>query len=273
MNVVSAALFFSQYGLAITAVLYLQWTLGLSPLQAGFTYFPLALMSMIIAPLAGRLADRIGGKPLVITGLSLYALAILTFALVASLNTPWWVLVPIFAIGGTGVGCTFPPVSSIALRNIDVRLAGAASGVMNTSRQLGGVMGSSIIGAILQSVLASNLNNMAITQAGQLPASLRTTFVNTVAQIAAKGLQIGSPEGGTAFPTSAGLTQQVQVLYHDIVVNSYLQALRPTLIVPVVVLFICALSCLTIQSARTRTQKESYAQAAPKRDSAAAENG
>ncbi|HLZ55499.1 MAG TPA: MFS transporter [Ktedonosporobacter sp.] len=249
-NVVSAALFFSQFGLAISAVLYLQSVLSLTPLQAGLIYFPLGLLSMMAAPVSGLLSSRVGGKWLVMLGLSLYALAILALALFARVNTAWWMLVPIFALGGIGAGCTFPPLFEISLRNLDKSLAGAASGVMNTTRQLGGVLGSAIIGAILQSFLAASLISEAAARAGQLPASLHTSFINAVSQVAAKGLQIGSPEGGVSFPAPAGLAQQVQELYHQVFIHAYVQAMQPTLIVPVIVLLLCALACLTIQPAK-----------------------
>ena len=74
MNFVAAAIAFGMLGLFLPLTIYLQSVLGLTALQAGLTTAPMSLISMFIAPVAGRTADRIGGKWILFVGLALFAI-------------------------------------------------------------------------------------------------------------------------------------------------------------------------------------------------------
>ncbi len=141
-------------GMALPLTLYLQTQLGFSPLKAGLTMAPSSLVSGLVAPFAGRLADR-GGKYLLMCGLAGYAAGLVIIASVAGPASRWYDLVPGFVVTGLGVGCTMSPMQTIATRKVDPRLAGAASGVLNTFRQTGSVLGSAIVLAVLENRLAA----------------------------------------------------------------------------------------------------------------------
>jgi MFS family permease len=141
-------------GMALPLTLYLETQLGFSPLKAGLTMAPSSLMSGLVGPFAGRLADR-GGKYLLMTGLALYAAGLAVIAAVAGPASHWYDLVPGFVVAGLGIGATMSPMQTIATRNVDPRLAGAASGVLNTMRQTGSALGSAVVLAVLQNRLAS----------------------------------------------------------------------------------------------------------------------
>ena len=141
-------------GMALPLTLYLQTQLGFSPLKAGLTMAPSSLVSGLVAPFAGRLADR-GGKYLLMCGLTLYAAGLVTIVAVAGPASRWYDLLPGFLVAGLGVGCTMSPMQTIATRNVDPRLAGAASGVLNTFRQTGSALGSAVVLAVLQNRLAA----------------------------------------------------------------------------------------------------------------------
>jgi EmrB/QacA subfamily drug resistance transporter len=141
-------------GMALPLTLYLQTQLGFSPLKAGLTMAPSSLVSGFVAPFAGRLADR-GGKYLLMCGLALYATGLVIIVAVAGPASHWYDLVPGFLVAGLGVGCTMSPMQTIATRNVDPRLAGAASGVLNTFRQTGSALGSAIVLAVLENRLAA----------------------------------------------------------------------------------------------------------------------
>ena len=83
-------------------------------------------------------------------------------------------LLPGLIVAGVGLGMTFAPMQTIAMRNIEPQMAGAASGMINTTRQLGGVIGSAAVGALLQAQLSSHLQSAAVANAGQLPAQYRS---------------------------------------------------------------------------------------------------
>jgi EmrB/QacA subfamily drug resistance transporter len=141
-------------GMALPLTLYLQTQLGFSPLKAGLTMAPSSLVSGLVAPFAGRLADR-GGKYLLMCGLALYAAGLVIIVAVAGPASRWYDLLPGFLVAGLGVGCTMSPMQTIATRNVDPRLAGAASGVLNTIRQTGAALGSAVVLAVLQNRLAA----------------------------------------------------------------------------------------------------------------------
>jgi EmrB/QacA subfamily drug resistance transporter len=155
MSTVSVIISMGLVGMWLPMSIYLQTVLGFSPLKAGLTIAPSALVSGFTAPFAGRLADR-GGKFLLVTGFALYAVGLAVIVLAASPTSRWHDLLPGYLIAGLGVGCTMSPMQTIATRNVSPRLAGAASGVMNTARQTGSALGSAIVLAILQNRLAAH---------------------------------------------------------------------------------------------------------------------
>jgi MFS family permease len=141
-------------GWALPLTLYLQTVLNFSPLKAGLTMAPSAVVSGIIAPFAGRFANR-GGKYLLMCGFAIYAGGMVLTMSMAGPASRWYDLAPGFALAGFGVGCTMSPMQTIATRNVAPRLAGAASGVLNTIRQTGSALGSAVVLAVLQNRLAT----------------------------------------------------------------------------------------------------------------------
>jgi EmrB/QacA subfamily drug resistance transporter len=142
-------------GMALPLTIYLQSVLGFSAIKAGLTMAPASLVSGFTAPFAGRLADR-GGKYLLMCGFLLYAAGLALIVEVAGPASHWYDLLPGYLIAGLGIGCTMSPMQTIATRNVDPRLAGAASGVLNTFRQTGSALGSAVVLAVLQSRLAAH---------------------------------------------------------------------------------------------------------------------
>ena len=157
MSVANVIVSIGLIGMALPLTLYLQSQLGFSPLAAGLTMAPVALVSGLTAPFAGRLADR-GGKYLLMSGLALYAAGLVILVTVAGPASRWYDLLPGFCVAGLGIGCTMSPMQTNATRNVDPRLAGAAAGVLNTIRQTGSALGSAVILAVLQNRLAAHVS-------------------------------------------------------------------------------------------------------------------
>jgi EmrB/QacA subfamily drug resistance transporter len=155
MATVSVIISIGLVGMALPLTLYLQTVLGFSALKAGLTMAPASLASGFSAPFVGKLADR-GGKYLLITGFTLYATGLVSICLVAGTASHWYDLVPGYVITGLGVGFTMSPMQTIATRNVDPAQAGAASGVLNTTRQTGSALGSAVVLAVLQNRLAAH---------------------------------------------------------------------------------------------------------------------
>jgi hypothetical protein len=157
-----------------------------------------------------------------------------------------------FILTGIGLGLVMAPMTTIAMHDIVPAMAGAASGVLNTTRQLGAVLGSAAVGAVLQNQLATSLHAQAVATAGQLPPAIQSRFIDGFSQAARSGLQVGRGQTGASLP--AGLPPQlagrIQQLIHDVFVNGYVAALRPTVAVAVVVLAVASLSCILLVNRR-----------------------
>ncbi len=152
-NVLGLATSFGMLGIFFPMTIFLQGALGMSPIEAGLTMLPNGLVLMIAAPLAGRLTDRLGAKWILVSGLSLMALGILLLILQISPTTTQWSLVLPLMVTGLGMGMTFAPMTAAAMQKVPPHIAGSASGILNTTRNLGQVLGIALLGSILQARL------------------------------------------------------------------------------------------------------------------------
>jgi MFS family permease len=254
-NWIAASIAFGMMSLFLPIVIYLQSVRDFSALTAGLTLAPMSLTSMVIAPFAGRLADRIGGKYILMAGIFLFAIGFSTITFVAGPDSTWINFLAPAIIAGAGMGMTFAPMTTVAMRNISPRMAGAASGVLNTTRQVGAAVGSAVVGALLQNNLANTLHDQAVIHANALPAAYREQFVAAFSSVATNGFEIGTGQNGAKLPPGLppDVAQQITTLAHDVFVTGYIDALKPTLVLPIAVLALTALSTLLIKR-RKRTE-------------------
>ena len=261
-NWIAAAISFGMLSMFLPVTIYLQSVRGFTALVAGLTFAPMSLTSMIVAPFAGRLADRIGGKYILFTGISLFAIGFAFVGYVAAADSTWVNFLVPAIIAGAGMGMTFAPMTTVAMRNIEPRMAGAASGVLNTTRQLGAAIGSAVIGAILQNQLATALHDQAVVYAAQLPEAFRNQFIAAFSNVSSSGFQIGAGQNGASLPPNIppAVKQQLAALFHDVFVSGYIQALKMTLIVPILFLALTALTTLFIKR-RQRVAQQQVSQA------------
>src|ERR1700681_364645 len=255
-NWIAAAISFGLLGLILPITIYLQSARGFSALAAGLTLAPMSLTSMVVAPVAGRMADRIGGKYILTTGISLFTIGFGTFAFVAGPDSTWLTFVLPAIIAGAGMGMTFAPMTTVAMRNIAPRVAGAASGVLNTTRQLGAAIGSAVVAAILQNHLAVTLHDQAVSHASALPAAFRAQFIAAFSSVASNGFEIGTGQTGAKLPPGIppAVAGQINALAHDVFVSGYIDAMKSSLVVPVAFLAFTAVTTLLIKR-RPRAQK------------------
>ena len=255
-NWIAAAISFGLLGLILPITIYLQSARGFSALAAGLTLAPMSLTSMVVAPVAGRMADRIGGKYILTTGISLFTIGFGTFAFVAGPDSTWLTFVLPAIIAGAGMGMTFAPMTTVAMRNIAPRVAGAASGVLNTTRQLGAAIGSAVMGALLQNHLATTLHDQAVSHAASLPVAFRAQFIAAFSSVASNGFEIGTGQTGAKLPPGIppAVAGQINALAHDVFVSGYIDAMKSSLVVPVAFLAFTAVTTLLIKR-RPRAQK------------------
>jgi EmrB/QacA subfamily drug resistance transporter len=138
-----------EFGAVFIISIFLQTVKGLSAIDAGLTFLPMAISVFIFAPIAGILATRFGPKWIITTGMVLEAIALFSMSQIISISNPVYYLYPILVIYGAGVGLAISQVTSTVLMSIPWQKAGVGSGANNTVRQIGSAFGLAVIGAIL----------------------------------------------------------------------------------------------------------------------------
>ena len=207
-NMVAFVISFAMLGMFFFMALYIQNILGYSPLEAGVRFLPTTVVIMFVAPIAGRLTDRIGPRPPIVAGLSIVAVALFMQSRIDVDTTYSSLLVP-FILMGLGIALTMSPMSTAAMNAVDATKAGLASGLLSMSRMVGGTFGVAVLGAIFQSLGHSSLESS--LSGLNLPAS----EIDTITE------QLGS--GGLADTISAlpaGQADQVAAAAREAFVSS-----------------------------------------------------
>jgi len=263
-NVLAAIVFFGMMGLFLPLTIFLQSVLGFSALKAGLTFAPMSLTSMVVAPIAGRATDRFGGKYILLAGLTFFGVGMGLVIWVSSLTADPFTFLPPLILAGLGIGCTFAPMTTVTMRRVEPQLAGAASGLLNSNRQLGGAFGSAIVGAILQNRLATELVSQAQVQSSHLPPAFQSQFVQGFAKAANSALEVGRGQTGVALPSNLPPQAKNQILQlgHDVFAQAYLNAMRPALAVAIIVILFGAVLTLGIER-RPKVSVQPIREAAP----------
>jgi EmrB/QacA subfamily drug resistance transporter len=246
MTLVMAAMGFAILGLYLPLTIYLQSVLGLSAIDAGLVIAIQPLAMIVSSGFASQLAQRINGKYLLIPGLLALAAGSAYIDWAAQANSGRWAFTAGLIASGLGMGFIWTPVFSIATRDLPAHLGGVASGVINTIQELGGVFASAVVGAFLQNRLALALHDQAVAASGQLPAQYQRPFVDGFSHAAQTGFEVGAGQSGT----SLQLPAQVQAIAHYVFTHAFVDAMHPTLILPIVVLVLAAFSVVFVRSHR-----------------------
>jgi MFS family permease len=147
-NVASLLMSFGMFGSIFLLAQFLQIVQGYSPLRAGLSILPWTAMPMLIAPVAGIITQRIGGRPVLAVGLALQSLGLAWLAVVVSPTVPYSHLVPAFVLSGIGMSLFFAPMASTVLGAVGPGEEGIASGVNNAIREMGGVLGIAVLASV-----------------------------------------------------------------------------------------------------------------------------
>ena len=147
-NVASLLMFFGMFGSIFLLAQFFQTVQGYSPLQAGLRILPWTAMPIFVAPIAGALSDRIGGRPLMVTGLGLQAAGLAWIAAVSTPTVAYSALVVPFILSGIGMALYFAPVANVVLSSVRPEEEGQASGANNAIRELGGVFGVAVLASV-----------------------------------------------------------------------------------------------------------------------------
>ena len=147
-NLVVLLVALAMFGVFFFVSIYMQNVLGYSAVRAGATFLPMTILIVVLAPIAGRLSDRIGSRWLMTAGMTLVAVQLLIFSRL-DVDSTFWSLLPGLIVGGFGMSMTMTPSAAAAVRSVPVDKSGVGSAVLNAFRQVGGAMGIALMGAIM----------------------------------------------------------------------------------------------------------------------------
>ncbi len=145
---VGFAFIVGYYGLPFVMSLYLQQLRGLSALGTGAAFLPMMLTGAALTPFSARMAEKLGARVLITAGLIFMTAGLVILAVLPS-SAPVWALAALMVLVGLAGPLVMPPVTAVLLNSVPAHRAGTASGVFNTSRQLGGALAVAAFGALL----------------------------------------------------------------------------------------------------------------------------
>jgi EmrB/QacA subfamily drug resistance transporter len=148
---------FAVTSMSLPLMFYIQLARGLTPTESALLLVPMALLTGVLAPFAGRILDRTDARFLLVPGLVLFGASLVWYATLMTPTTPIWMFLLPSALMGIGSAGMWGPLATTANRDLPVQLAGAGSGIYNTTRTVGSVIGSASIAAFMQARLEANL--------------------------------------------------------------------------------------------------------------------
>ncbi|MDH6623774.1 EmrB/QacA subfamily drug resistance transporter [Streptomyces sp. LBL] len=148
INAASLLMFLGMFGSIFLLSQYMQGVLGYSPTEAGLRMLPWTGMPMLVAPIAGILSDRIGGRPVVAAGLFLQAAGLGYMASVATADASYASQLPGLIMSGIGMALFFAPASNLVMSSVRPHEQGIASGANNALREIGGALGIAIMASV-----------------------------------------------------------------------------------------------------------------------------
>ena len=179
-------------GFVVTAtflplMFYAQAVCGLSPTRSALLTAPMAIATGVLAPFVGKIVDRSHPRPVIGFGFSVLAIAMTWLSIEMTPTTPIWRLVLPLTAMGIGSAFIWAPLAATATRNLPPQLAGAGSGVYNTTRQVGSVLGSAGMAAFMTSRISAEMPPMLTEVPGdgsvaRLPAFLHEPFAAAMSQ-------------------------------------------------------------------------------------------
>jgi EmrB/QacA subfamily drug resistance transporter len=158
-NVAGLILGTALFSMFLMLTLYMQQVLGYSPLKTGVAYLAVAGTAIIWSAVAAQLVTRVGVKPVLVAGMALLTAGLAYFTQVSVGGSYVGDLLPGFLVIAIGMGFSFVPISIAALAGVQPSEAGLASGLINTSQQIGGALGIAALSAVATSTTTDELTS------------------------------------------------------------------------------------------------------------------
>ncbi len=147
--------------------LYMQQVLGYSPIHAGLSYLPLAVSIIVSAGIASQLVTKVGFKPILAIGMALIAAGLIWFSRISAHGSFVDDILGPSLLAAVGLGFAFVPVTIAAVAGIEDREQGLASGLINTSEQVGGALGLAILAAVANGIIDGSHDPVVLTEGFQ----------------------------------------------------------------------------------------------------------
>ena len=195
-NIVGFGFSFGMFGAVFILIQFLQIVQGNSPLQAAVLTTPWTMAPMVVAPLAGAFAGRIGTRNLIVAGLTLQALGLFWISLTMSADVPYTTLLPAFIAAGIGMGLVFAPSSTAVLARIRPEDTAKASGTNSTLREIGVALGIAVLTAVFTGAGGH------LTPTGYVDAAIPAVFVGASVLMATALIALLLPAGRSTHPAA-----------------------------------------------------------------------
>ncbi|MEW2554481.1 DHA2 family efflux MFS transporter permease subunit [Streptomyces zhihengii] len=156
-NVGIAAIGAAVTAMTVPSYFYLQGVRGLSSMESALIFAPLAILTGVASPIVGKLSDKAHPRTFTTIGFVLFAVSIVGYSVLMKPGSELWMFSATAAVTGIANGMAWGPLGAIATRNLPVHQAGAGSGIYNTNRQMGAVLGSAVVGALFVDRIAAHL--------------------------------------------------------------------------------------------------------------------
>jgi EmrB/QacA subfamily drug resistance transporter len=197
---------FAFVAFIVPLMIYLE-ELGLAPVRAALLTAPMALATVVFAPIVGRLVDRLNPRPIVVFGFVLLVIALIWLAMEMTPATPMWQLLLPLTLMGVAGAFTWEPLAVIASRSVPPELAGAGSALCNTARHFGAALSSASVAALMASLMDGERSFAGATsQSMLLPA-----FAAVVGVVTALFLVRGEHSSATAMSLNSRPHREVGV--------------------------------------------------------------
>ncbi|MGN6325517.1 DHA2 family efflux MFS transporter permease subunit [Pseudolysinimonas sp.] len=191
-NVVGFGFSFGMFGAIFILIQYLQIVGGSTPLQAAVQTTPWTLAPMVVAPLAGMVAGRVGTRVLIVVGLALQGGALAWIGATMTQTADYGLMLPAFIAAGVGMGLVFAPSSTAVLANITADDIAKASGTNSTMREIGTALGTAVLTAVFTGAGGQ------LTPTGYVDAAHPAIFVGAAVVLATAILALLLPHGRLA---------------------------------------------------------------------------
>lgn len=225
-NAVAFSVGLGMFATFFFLTIYMQTIHGYSPFKAGAAFLPMTLMIIVTAPLAGRYASEHGSRGPMTYGLLLAGGGLVLLGVLLTPTTSYWLLLPIYVAMGHGMGATMAPMTAAVMNSVGHQRAGLGSAMTNTSREVGGVLGIALLGAILTT-------------------QLKSAFAPALSGLGLSGDQqamIGEGvKHGSFVTTGVGLSPDQASSLHRAFDDAFMKGFHPALILAGAILLIAAL--------------------------------